>query len=372
VIWAVSAMMTFAVVLALARSLSERREGFGADDSDVAFYRGLLAEANDDVRCGLVAPEDAMATRAEIGRRLLASLDSASENRLRVSRRWRPRRASAVLAIVLVLPLVALASYLKVGAPSQPDMPTASRRAGGNFTPAAAISEVETRLAADPDDGRGFQAIAPIYLRMGRFQDAARAYRAALRLLGENAQERAALGQALTMAADGVVTAEARAAIDQALADDPKQPVARFFHAAAIEQDGDKDRARQLWEALEADTPAGAPWMDAVREHLDGLSGATQSNAEPRHAGQTRDDIAALSPEQRSDAIRGMVEGLAEKLSKNGLDLQGWLQLIRSYVVLGERQKAEAAAASARAQLAGDAQALARIDELVGQLGLKG
>ncbi|MBR0734806.1 c-type cytochrome biogenesis protein CcmI [Bradyrhizobium japonicum] len=371
-LWAVFAMMTFAVVLALTRSLSERREGLGADDSDVAFYRGLLAEANDDVRCGLVAPEDAMATHAEIGRRLLASLDSASEGRLRVSRRWRPRRAPAVLAIVLVLPLVALASYLKVGAPSQPDMPTASRRVSGNFTPAAAISEVETRLAADPEDGRGFQAIAPIYLRMGRFQDAARAYRAALRLLGENAQERAALGQALTMAADGVVTAEARAAIDQALADDPKQPVARFFHVAAIEQDGDKDRARQLWEALEADTPAGAPSMDAVREHLDGLSGATQSNAEPRHAGQTRDDIAALSPEQRSDTIRGMVEGLADKLSKDGLDLQGWLQLIRSYVVLGERQKAEAAAASARAQLAGDAQALARIDELVGQLGLRG
>ena len=89
------------------------------------------------------------------------------------------------------------------------------------------------------------------------------------------------------------------------------------------------------------------------------------------HAGQTRADIAALPPEQRSNAIRGMVGGLAEKLSKNGHDLQGWLQLIRSYVVLGERQKAKAAVASARAQLAGEAQASARIDELVGQLGLK-
>jgi cytochrome c-type biogenesis protein CcmH len=372
VLWTVFAMMTSAVVLALARSLSKRGAGFDAHDSDVAFYRGLLAEADDDVRCGLVAPEDAVATRAEIGRRLLASLDSASESRPRVLRRWQPRRAAAALAIVLALPLVALASYLKVGAPSQPDMPTASRRTGGNFTLATAISEVETRLTADPNDGRGFRVVAPIYLRMGRFQDAARAYTAALRLLGENALERAALGQALTMAADGVVTAEARAAIDQALADDPKQPVARFFHAVAIEQDGDKDQARRLWEALEADKPADAPWMDAIRQHLDGLSGATQSNAEPRHAGQTRADIAALPPEQRSDAIRGMVGGLAEKLSKNGHDLQGWLQLIRSYVVLDERQKAEAAVATARAQLAGDAQAPARIDELVRQLGLKG
>jgi len=231
VLWAVFAMMTSSVVLALTRSLSERCEGFGAHDSDVTFYRGLLAEADDDVRCGLVAPEDAVATRAEIGRRLLASLNSALEGRPRASRRRPSRRAAAALAIVVVLPLVALASYLKVGAPGQPDMPIASRRTGGDFTLAAAVPDI--------------------------------------------------------------------------------------------------------------------------------------------HAGQARADIAALPPEQRSNAIRGMVGGLAEKLSKNGHDLQGWLQLIRSYVVLGERQKAKAAVASARAQLAGEAQASARIDELVRQLGLK-
>ena len=230
-LWAVFAMMTSSVVLALTRSLSERCEGFGAHDSDVTFYRGLLAEADDDVRCGLVAPEDAVATRAEIGRRLLASLNSALEGRPRASRRRPSRRAAAALAIVVVLPLVALASYLKVGAPGQPDMPIASRQTGGDFTLAAAVPDI--------------------------------------------------------------------------------------------------------------------------------------------HAGQARADIAALPPEQRSNAIRGMVGGLAEKLSKNGHDLQGWLQLIRSYVVLGERQKAKAAVASARAQLAGEAQVSARIDELVGQLGLK-
>ena len=231
-LWAVFAMMTSSVVLALARSLSERREGFGAHDCDVTFYRGLLAEADDDVRCGLVAPEDAVATRTEIERRLLGSLNSASEGLPRASRRRRPRRAAAAVAIVLVLPLVALASYLKVGAPSQPDMPIASRRTGGDFTLAAPVPDID--------------------------------------------------------------------------------------------------------------------------------------------AGKARADIAALPPEQRSNAIRGMVGGLADKLSKNGHDLQGWLQLIRSYVVLGERQKAEAAVASARAQLAGDALAPARINELVRQLGLKG
>lgn len=158
-LWAVFAMMTSAVVLALARSLSEPCESFNAYGSDVAFYQGLLAEADDDVRCGLVAPEDAGATRIEIERRLLASLDSLSESRPRATRRWQPRRAAAVLAIVLVLPLVALASYLKVGAPSQPDMPIASRHAGRDFALAAAVpdihvSQAQADIAALPPEQR--------------------------------------------------------------------------------------------------------------------------------------------------------------------------------------------------------------------------
>jgi cytochrome c-type biogenesis protein CcmH len=147
VLWSVFAMMTSAVVLALARSLSERCHDFGDHDSDVTFYRGLLAEVDDDVRGGLVAPVDAVATRAEIGRRLLASLNSASEGRPRASRRRRPRRTVAALAIVVVLPLVALGSYLKVGAPSQRDMPVASRRTGGDDAQAPArIDELVRQL----------------------------------------------------------------------------------------------------------------------------------------------------------------------------------------------------------------------------------
>jgi cytochrome c-type biogenesis protein CcmH len=147
VLWSVFAMMTSAVVLALARSLSEGCDHFRDHDSDVTFYRGLLAEADDDVRSGLVAPEDAVVTRAEIGRRLLASLNSASEGRPRASRRRRPRRNVAALAIVVVLPLVALGSYLKVGAPSQPDMPIASRRTGGDDPQAPArIDELVRQL----------------------------------------------------------------------------------------------------------------------------------------------------------------------------------------------------------------------------------
>ena len=70
--------------------------------------------------------------------------------------------------------------------------------------------------------------------------------------------------------------------------------------------------------------------------------------------------------------IRGMVERLAERLSRDGSDVEGWLRLVRSYMVLGEPDKARAAVVDARRALAGDSGKLQRLDDLVKGLGLKG
>ena len=52
--------------------------------------------------------------------------------------------------------------------------------------------------------------------------------------------------------------------------------------------------------------------------------------------------------------IRGMVERLAERLHARRGDVEGWLRLVRSYMVLGDRDKARAAAGDARRALASD------------------
>jgi cytochrome c-type biogenesis protein CcmH len=72
------------------------------------------------------------------------------------------------------------------------------------------------------------------------------------------------------------------------------------------------------------------------------------------------------------DMIRGMVEKLSDRLHHDGSDLEGWLRLVRSYMVLGERDKARAAAGEARHALASDPEKVRRIDELVKGLGLEG
>jgi len=81
---------------------------------------------------------------------------------------------------------------------------------------------------------------------------------------------------------------------------------------------------------------------------------------------------AELSPEQRSDMVRGMVERLAARLQRDGSDVEGWLRLVRAYAVLGQRDEAQSAAAAARRALAADPEKIRRIDALVKDLGLEG
>ena len=69
--------------------------------------------------------------------------------------------------------------------------------------------------------------------------------------------------------------------------------------------------------------------------------------------------------------IHSMVARLADRLKQNGGDVAGWQRLLRAYMVLGERDKAQAAAADARKALAGDPGKLRQLNEMIKSLGLE-
>jgi cytochrome c-type biogenesis protein CcmH len=79
-----------------------------------------------------------------------------------------------------------------------------------------------------------------------------------------------------------------------------------------------------------------------------------------------------MSADTRRDMIRGMVTRLADRLHDHGADVEGWLRLVRAYVVLGDRGKAKEAAAEARRALGERPDDVRRIDDLVKGLGLEG
>jgi cytochrome c-type biogenesis protein CcmH len=113
-----------------------------------------------------------------------------------------------------------------------------------------------------------------------------------------------------------------------------------------------------------------------VREMLARVEGTPPTEQPAASApGPTADDIAAagkMAPEDRSAMVRGMVERLAERLQRDGSDIDGWLRLVRAYTVIGDRGKAISAAADARKALGHDADKLRRLDDLVKELKLEG
>jgi cytochrome c-type biogenesis protein CcmH len=369
-LWFALALMTaaaiFAVLWPLARRTSQPRSG-----SDVAVYRDQLEEVERDRAAGLIGDNEAAGAQVEVSRRLIAAANAETAPSNASS--WR-RRAVAIVAIV-ALPLGAAGLYLALGSPLLPDQPLASRLAAdrGSKSVGGLIAQVESWLERNPEDGRGWEVVAPIYLRLGRFEDAVKARRNALRLNGDTAERQAALGEALVFAANGVVTAEAKAAFEKALALDAGDVQARYFLGLAAEQDGDRPRAAAAWRALIEAAPPDAPWIDLVRGALARVEGGAASGAPS--VGPSEEQVAAssdLNPAQRQVMIQGMVERLSERLRRDGSDVEGWLRLVRSYMVLGQPDKARAAVNDARRALAGDPTKLRRIDDLVRGLGLEG
>ena len=70
--------------------------------------------------------------------------------------------------------------------------------------------------------------------------------------------------------------------------------------------------------------------------------------------------------------VRGMVARLAERLKQDGTDVEGWLRLLRAYMVLGDKDQARAAADDARRALAERCRTSStpRSDELIKGLGM--
>jgi cytochrome c-type biogenesis protein CcmH/NrfG len=274
------------------------------------------------------------------------------------------QRLIAAALVLIFVPLVALALYADLGRPDMPDEPLASRKADATTAEGveAAVARLEAHLTASPDDGKGWEVIGPVYMRLGRFDDAVNAFREVLKLDGESASRRADYGEALVAAAGGVVTADARAAFDKALAEQPGQIAARFYLGLAAEQDGDKPKAIAAYKGLLSEAPDDAPWAATVKKRLAALEGGAAPSG----------PASAAPDDAHQKSIREVVGQLAKRLAQSGGDAGQWQQLIRSYAVLNEPDKARDALAAARKALAGDAAAGPGLDSLAQKLGLEG
>ena len=366
-LWFVFALMTAAASFAVLWPLGRRGQPYRSG-SEAAVYRDQLAEIDRDVASGLIGPSEADAARVEISRRLLATAETPRDPPVASSNlKW--RRSVAVVALV-GLPVLAIAIYLPLGSPQLADFPLAQRARAPDAAQSLdnLLAQVEAHLEKDPTDGRGWSVLAPVLARLGRYDEAVRVYRNSITYNGDSAERRADLGEAMAGAAGGVVTADAKAEFERAIALNADTVKASYFLGLAAEQDGRGAEAASIWQAMLAKAPPNAPWRPLLQAALARVG----ASAVPA---PSEDAVAAaneMSGTDRDAMIRTMVERLAARLKQNGSDVDGWLRLVRAYLVMGDHDKAKDALTAARQAVANDGERLRQLNDGLKNLGLDG
>jgi cytochrome c-type biogenesis protein CcmH len=391
VLWISFAVLTAAVVAYLLRPLRvDADASVGPAGADLAVYRDQLQEIEAERERGLLTSDEFEGARTEIARRLIKRAEEGDAGEGAVAASSLAQGSGAARGLVYVIgglvPVLAVTLYVAAGSPNLGGLPYLARQSAPieQAPIMEVIGRIEERLRAVPDDGQGWDVIAPVYLRLGRYGDAAHAYGEAARLLGETPKRLVGFGEATLMVNNGVVTDAVRGASERILQLEPGRIEPRIWLVLAMEQDGNFSGALKAYREMLDTSPKDAPWRQAVAERIDVIEKKIATNdktplpspsAAPAQAPapEAQPNAAAvqdMSPADREKFIERMVAGLADRLKTDGKDLDGWIRLLRAYKVLGRENDAVAALTSARQNFADDQKSLGELNEAAKGLGI--
>ncbi|WP_022705758.1 c-type cytochrome biogenesis protein CcmI [Paracoccus zeaxanthinifaciens] len=393
--WIVGTAMIAATAAAIAMPL--RRADAHAEPAaayDLRVYRDQLREVERDLERGVLAPEDAERLRREIGRKVL----DADRRMTGAAPSGGAAGGRVAVAVLAVLMAAGVGLYLWQGVPGARDLPLQARFEAAEdayrnrptqaqaerLAPAPQVQadqdyrdlvdRLRDRVAERPDDPQGLALLAESEANLGNLA-AAREAQQRLTDLQPSALSHARLASVMVEAAGGIVTPEAEAELARSLRADPGQPQARYLQGVLMVQNGRPDRAFPIWRDLLETGPEDAPWNDFLRATLPELAWlAGQPDYElPARPGPTADDIAAagdLSDEERAQMIDGMVEGLRDRLAREGGSPAEWARLIGALAVQGRTADANAVLSEARTIFEDSASALDSINAAASRAGL--
>ena len=171
----------------------------------------------------------------------------------------------ALLAVLFMVPSLALALYLYLGNPQTPDQPLTPRLEGAlsDLPPAAIMARLENEIRLRPQDVEGWRLLARLRTTVGQPAKAGDAWQRVIELTGEtqpiDTEAHVGLAQSLIEQDGGVVNEVAVALLDSVLQEDSENLLAQFWRSQSWAQQGDDAKARAIWHNLRADLPDEAP-----------------------------------------------------------------------------------------------------------------
>lgn len=246
-------------------------EGSGEGEEALVVYRQQLVELERDLASGALEEGEADTARLEIHRRMLAA---SGDNAGAAAGGLSEKLVTGVALLVLV---AASALYMERGKPGLV-IPTVDRSTATNpqvdLGPQMGLIQdrlagLEAKLAAEPDNLEGWTMLGRSYRVMGRTSDAADAYARAAALNPHDLELRLNQAELLVESLDGLVSPAAQLVFVKVQEIDPAHPAPGFYLGLAEYQNNNVRGALEIWQALEAGSPAEAPWLPALRGQIE-------------------------------------------------------------------------------------------------------
>lgn len=317
-------------------------------DSEQTLYKARLLEIDKDLELGRLDETSAKAARAEEARRLIKS--SEKTRSLNVS----PTNKLLVIVAALSLPIFALPFYLSIGSPKEALPSGVVAETNSEPSIEDLLTVAEKRLASNPDDTNGWKVVAPVYMRMGRFNDAINAYENVLRVEGDSAEFLLKLADVHIEQNQGQFTDTAQDLVSRVLEIDTENAVAKFYTGIIALQNDKPDETRQIWQAMLDTANGDEDWVPIIQRRIAELNSLEQTPSRPTLDEATIEAAKNMSAEDRVEMIGQMVESLSDRLQENPNDKQGWQRLVQSYIVLNRNEEAQEAFENASRQFSGD------------------
>ena len=236
------------VVLPLWRSTVKENHVL-RDAANLEIFRDQIAEMDVDLSNGLLTPELYEQGKRELQSRLLEEVNTTENAAGTLVRN--PHKAVAI-ALAVLLPLLAVGLYLKIGNPNA-FLPQAGQVAAAGFGTArteAALKQLEDKVAQNPQDTDSLVALARTYAEQERYVDAVKAYNKLTQLIPNDAQLWADFADALAMTNGQSLAGHPTVLLNKALELDPKNPKALALAGSAAMGRGEFPAAIKYWEDL--------------------------------------------------------------------------------------------------------------------------
>ncbi len=323
--WIIVALMLGLGIAVLAFVLLRKRPDITSNrrEQNLLLAKEKLAELDQEKAAGNLDDETYAQAKEELETGLLEDTD-VEEAVARV----RPASArAAAIAVALLVPLLSVGIYMKLGSPQYVVMsgtpgaqsPHAMNGDGKTPTMAELLTGLEERVKQAPDDPEGWFMLGRVYQSMQRYPDAVKAYEELRKLTDDHPQALIALADSLAMVQGGKLSGRPYELVRQALDKAPDDPTALWLAGQGAMEAGDYQNAIYYWRQAEAGLADKPDYVQELRTlirqakevaakagvAIEDPGSSVADSAQPAAAGQGINLSVSLAPALQDKASPG-------------------------------------------------------------------